>query len=177
MMSPMTYPNTFNNAGGKNTMDMIRRTVLKGISASGVLAAALAAGALKPTQVLAADEWNRAAFDAKEINAVLKGLGASSTADSKDIVLTAPEIAENGAVVPVTVVSNIPDTVSIAILAIKNPLPLSGSFEFANGGVPDVQVRMRLAETTAVRAVVKTADGKFYSTQKEVKVTVGGCGG
>lgn len=158
-------------------MDMFRRTLLKGVGASGALAAAFAAGVLKPTAVLAAEEWNKAAFDAKDAGAALKALGAGATADSKDIAMTAPEIAENGAVVPITVVSNIPNTVSIAVMSMKNPLPLSAMFEFANGALPDIQVRVRLAETTAVRAVVKTADGKFYTTQKEVKVTVGGCGG
>lgn len=158
-------------------MDMFRRTVLKGVSASGALAAALAAGVLKPTQVLASEEWNRAAFDAKDAAGALKGIGATGAADSKDIVLTAPEIAENGAVVPITVVSNIPNTVSIAVMSLKNPLPLSAAFDFANGALPDIQVRVRLAETTAVKAVVKTADGKYFTTQKDVKVTVGGCGG
>lgn len=158
-------------------MDMFRRTVLKGVSASGALAAALAAGVLKPTEVLASEEWNRAAFDSKEASAALKGIGASSAADSKDIVLKAPDIAENGAVVPVEVVSNIPNTISIAVMSLKNPLPLAAAFDFANGALPEIQVRVRLAETTAVKAVVKTADGKFYTTQKEVKVTVGGCGG
>jgi sulfur-oxidizing protein SoxY len=158
-------------------MDMIRRNLLKGIGASGVLTAALAAGLLKPTQVFAQAEWNRAAFDAKEASAALKAIGASSTADSKDIVLNAPEIAENGAVVPITVTSNIPNSISIALLSLKNPLPLSAAFDFAEGAMADIQVRVRLAETTAVRAVVKTADGKYFSTQKEVKVTVGGCGG
>jgi sulfur-oxidizing protein SoxY len=163
--------------GGNSQMDMFRRTVLKGVSASGVLAAALAAGVLKPTEVLAADEWNRAAFDSKDAGVALKALGADAAADSKDIVLTAPEIAENGAVVPITVVSNIPKTISIAVLSLKNPLPLAAAFDFSEGAVPEIQVRVRLAETTAVRAVVKTADGKFYATQKDVKVTVGGCGG
>jgi sulfur-oxidizing protein SoxY len=160
-------------------MDMFRRTILKGVSASGALAAALAAGILKPTQVLAAEEWNHAAFDAKEAGAALKGLGASTTADSKDINLKAPDIAENGAVVPVEVVSNIPNTISIALMSLKNPLPLSAAFEFlpGTGALPEIQVRMRLAETTTVKAVVKTADGKFYTAQKDVKVTAGGCGG
>jgi len=157
-------------------MDNLRRTVLKGIGASGVLTAALAAGVLKPTQAYAAD-WNKAAFEAKDFAGALNGIGAANAADSKDIVLTAPEIAENGAVVPVTVLSNIPNTVSIAILSFKNPLPLLASFDFANGAVPEIQARVRLAETTDVRAVVKTADGKFFSTQKNVKVTAGGCGG
>jgi sulfur-oxidizing protein SoxY len=158
-------------------MDMLRRSMMKGVGASGVLAAALATGLLKPTQVFAAEEWNKAAFDAKDATAALKGLGSATAADSKDIVLTAPEIAENGAVVQVTVLSNIPNTVSIAVLSLKNPLPLAATFDFSNGALPDVQVRVRLAETTQVKALVKTADGKFYSVQKEVKVTVGGCGG
>lgn len=158
-------------------MDMIRRSLLKGVGAGGLLTAALAAGLLKPTRVFAADEWNHAAFESKDVAGALKGIGASSAADSKDIVLKAPEIAENGAMVQVDVLSNIPNTISIAVLSLKNPLPLIGLFDFANGAVPDIQLRVRLAETTNVRAVVKTADGKYYSTQKEVKVTVGGCGG
>jgi sulfur-oxidizing protein SoxY len=158
-------------------MDMLRRTMLKGATASGALVAALAAGVLKPTQVLAAEEWNRAAFDAKDVGVAMKGLGATATADSKDIVLKAPDIAENGAVVPVEVISNIPNTLSIALLSLKNPLPLSAAFDFANGAVPEIAVRMRLAETTTVKAVVKTADGKYYTAQKDVKVTAGGCGG
>jgi sulfur-oxidizing protein SoxY len=158
-------------------MDMLRRSMLKGVGAGGVLTAALAAGLLTPTRVLAAEEWNKAAFDAKDAAAALKGIGAATTADSKDILLKAPDIAENGAVVPIEVVSNIPNSVSIAVLSLKNPLPLAASFDFANGAMPELQVRVRLAETTQVKAVVKTADGKFYSAQKEVKVTVGGCGG
>jgi sulfur-oxidizing protein SoxY len=158
-------------------MDMFRRTMLKGVGASGALAAALATGILKPTEVLAADEWNHAAFDAKDAAGALKGLGAATVTESKDIVLKAPDIAENGAVVQVEVVSNIPNTLSIAVMSLKNPQPLAAAFEFSNGALPELQVRVRLAETTQVKALVKTADGKFYSAQKEVKVTVGGCGG
>jgi sulfur-oxidizing protein SoxY len=158
-------------------MDMFRRTMLKGVGASGALAAALATGILKPTEVLAADEWNHAAFDAKDAAGALKGLGAATVTESKDIVLKAPDIAENGAVVQVEVVSNIPNTLSIAVMSLKNPQPLAAAFEFSNGALPELQVRVRLAETTQVKALIKTADGKFYSAQKEVKVTVGGCGG
>jgi sulfur-oxidizing protein SoxY len=158
-------------------MDMLRRNMLKGVSAGGMLTAALAAGLLKPGHVYAAEDWNKAAFDAKDVSGALKGLNAGNPADSKDIVIKAPDIAENGAVVPVEVVSNIPNTASISVLSLKNPLPLAASFEFANGAVPELQVRVRLAETTQVKAVVKTADGKFFTAQKEVKVTVGGCGG
>lgn len=158
-------------------MDMLRRTMLKGVGAGGMLTAALAAGLLKPGRVYAAEDWNKAAFDAKDLGGALKGLNAASPADSKDIVIKAPDIAENGAVVPVEVVSNIPNTASIAVLSLKNPLPLAASFDFASGAMPELQVRVRLAETTQVKAVVKTTDGKFFTAQKEVKVTVGGCGG
>ncbi|HMX16027.1 MAG TPA: thiosulfate oxidation carrier protein SoxY [Rhodocyclaceae bacterium] len=157
-------------------MDTIRRQLLKGAGATGALAAALAAGLLKPTQVLA-NEWNRAAFEAKESPAVLKALGAGSSSDSKDLLLKAPDIAENGAVVPVDVVSNIPNTISIAILVDKNPFPLSAAFDFASGAMPEMSVRLKLGQTSVVKAVAKTADGKYYTVQKEVKVTVGGCGG
>ncbi|MDR2000788.1 MAG: thiosulfate oxidation carrier protein SoxY [Zoogloeaceae bacterium] len=157
-------------------MDAQRRILMKGMGAGSVLTALAAAGLLKPSRVFAAEEWRSAAFAAKDIDGALKGLGANNPAESRDIVLTVPEIAENGAMVPVSVVSNIPDTVSIAVLSQKNPMPLSAIFEFANGALPEAQIRMRLAETTLVKAVVKTADGKFYTARKEVKVTVGGCG-
>lgn len=158
-------------------MDMLRRTMLKGVGAGGMLTAALAAGLLKPGRVYAAEAWNKAAFEAKDLASTLKGLNAANPAESKDIAIKAPDIAENGAVVPVEVVSNIPNTTSISVLSVKNPLPLAATFDFANGALPEVQIRVRLAETTHVKAVVKTADGKFYTAQKEVKVTVGGCGG
>jgi sulfur-oxidizing protein SoxY len=156
-------------------MNTTRRTVLKGATASGVLAGLIAAGALRPTLVLAAD-WNKAAFDAKDTPAALKGLGAGATAESKDLVLKVPDIAENGAVVPVDVTSNIPNTSSIAILVDKNPTALSAMFTFANGALPDVSARIKMGQTSLVKAVAKAGD-KFYVAQKEVKVTVGGCGG
>lgn len=156
-------------------MDMIRRTVLKGAGATGVLAGLLAAGVLKPTLAYAND-WNKAAFEAKELDAALKALGAEGATANPALTMKAPEIAENGAVVPIDVTSNIPNTTSIAILVVKNPSPLAAYFEFANGGVADVAVRLKVAETSVIRAVAK-ADGKVFSTQKEVKVTVGGCGG
>lgn len=156
-------------------MDLIRRTLLKGAGASGVLAGFIAAGVLKPTLVFAAD-WNKAAFEAKEFDAALKAIGGEGAAASNALVIKAPEIAENGAVVPIDVTSNIPNTSSISILVRKNPFPLSSTFEFSGGAVADVHVRLKLAETTIVQAIAK-ADGKTYTAQREVKVTVGGCGG
>ncbi|NJD33716.1 MAG: thiosulfate oxidation carrier protein SoxY [Betaproteobacteria bacterium] len=156
-------------------MNTTRRTVLKGATASGALAALIGAGALRPTHVLAA-EWNKAAFEAKDTAGALKGIGAGTPVESKDLILKVPDIAENGAVVPVDVISNIPKTTSIAILVEKNPQPLCSEFDFANGAMAEVSARIKMGQTSLVKAVAK-ADGKFYVAQKEVKVTVGGCGG
>jgi sulfur-oxidizing protein SoxY len=156
-------------------MDMIRRTVLKGAGAAGMLAGLLAAGVLKPTLAYAND-WNTAAFEAKELDVALKALGAEGATANPGLTMKAPEIAENGAVVPIDVTSTIPNTTSIAILVLKNPSPLAAQFEFSSGAVADVAVRLKVATTSVIRAVAK-ADGKVFSAQKEVKVTVGGCGG
>ena len=157
-------------------MDILRRTVLKGTSAGGVLAAAIAAGLLKPEQVFAADR-NKAAFEAKETAVAMKAFGAGNAAESKDIQLKAPDIAENGAVVPIDVISKIPNTISLAVFVDKNPSPLVAAFDFANGAQPDISIRAKMGTTSMVRAVAKASDGKFYTTSKEVKVTAGGCGG
>jgi len=156
-------------------MNTTRRTILKSGAAGSVLASLIAAGALRPTHVFAA-EWNKAAFESKDVAGAMKGMGISAAADSKDLMLKVPDIAENGAVVPVDVISNIPNTTSISIFIEKNPTPLSAHFDFANGAMADVSARLKLGQTSVVKAVAK-ADGKFYTAQKEIKVTVGGCGG
>ncbi len=156
-------------------MNETRRGVLKRLGAGGAFAALFATGLLRPLKAMAA-EWNNAAFEAKDVAGAMKDIGAAGAPDSKDIVLNAPGIAENGAVVPVSVVSNIPNTTKISILVDGNPFPLAGSFDFANGALPDVGVRLKFSKTSTVRAVV-LAGGKTYTTQKEVKVTAGGCGG
>jgi sulfur-oxidizing protein SoxY len=138
------------------------------------VAVAVAAGLLKPTQAMAA--WNAAAFDAKNVGDAMKGLGVSGPADSKDIAIKAPDIAENGAVVPVEVTSNIAGTTSIAIFAEKNATPLVGNFNLSGGAQGFVSTRIKMGQTALVRAVVK-AGGKTYTSAKEVKVTIGGCGG
>ncbi len=156
-------------------MNQTRRIVLRGAGSIGALSALIMAGVLKPTAAYAAD-WNKAAFEAKDTPAALKGLGANSTAESKDLMLKVPDIAENGAVVPVDVISNIPNTTSIAILVDKNPTALSAQFSFANGAMPEVSARIKMGQTSLVKAIAKAGD-KFYIAQKECKVTVGGCGG
>jgi len=156
-------------------MNVMRRSVLKSMGAGSALAAMLVTGLMRPIQAFAA-EWSKAAFEAKSVADGMKSIGAGGAAESKDIVLNAPSIAENGAVVPISVVSNIPNTTHISIFVDKNPFPLTASFEFANGALPDVAVRLKFSDTSAVRAVVM-AGGKAYTTSKEVKVTAGGCGG
>jgi sulfur-oxidizing protein SoxY len=156
-------------------MNILRRTLLKGAGSGAALAAALAAGLLKPLQALAG-EWNRAAFEAKDAAGAIKGIGAAGLAESGELILKVPEIAENGAVVPVDIISNIPDTTEISIIIEKNPFPLSSHFKFANGAQGEVSVRLKFAQTSMVKVVAKAGD-KFYTVQKEVKVTVGGCGG
>jgi sulfur-oxidizing protein SoxY len=140
-----------------------------------VLAAALAAGLLRPERVLAAS-WNKDAFAAKTPADAMQKLGAANPAESKDIVIEAPQIAENGAVVPIEVTSKVPGTTSIAVLIEKNPFPLSSRFDFMAGAMPFVKINVKMGESSLVR-VVAEAGGKFYTASREVKVTIGGCGG
>jgi len=128
----------------------------------------------KPLSVLAA--WNEQAFGAKTAADALKTLGAASPAPSNDIVIEAPQIAENGAVVPIEISSNIPGTTSIAVLIEKNPFPLTGRFDFKADALPFVKLNVKMGETSDVR-VVAEAGGKHYSASREIKVTIGGCGG
>lgn len=155
-------------------MNALRRNVLKGAAGAGAVAVAVAAGLLKPTQALAGAPRN--AFEAKNVGDALKGMGATAPADSKDISIKAPDIAENGAVVPVEVTSNIAGTTMIAILAEKNVTPLVADFDLMGGTQGFVSTRIKMGQTALVRAVV-TAGGKSYTAAKEVKVTIGGCGG
>lgn len=156
-------------------MKQTRRVFLKGTGAAGTVALAIAAGLLKPGQVLAA-EWNKAAFEAKTTADALKDISASGAAKSADILIKTPDIAENGAVVPVEVTSKIPGTTDIAILAEQNANPLIAEFTLANGAEGFVSTRIKMAKTSNITVVVK-AGGKTYVASKEVKVTIGGCGG
>jgi sulfur-oxidizing protein SoxY len=92
------------------------------------------------------------------------------------VVINSPDIAENGAVVPVGVRSNLPKTEMIALLVEKNPSALAGAYTLLEGAEPDVNMRIKMGQSSDVYALVK-ADGKFYMTKKEIKVTLGGCGG
>jgi sulfur-oxidizing protein SoxY len=129
----------------------------------------------KPFAALAAS-WNKDAFGAKTTAEALKSLGAAGAAPSKDIVIEAPQIAENGAVVPIEVSSNIPGTSALVVLIEKNPFPLAGRFEFKEGALPFVKLNVKMGETSDVR-VLAEAGGRHYVATREIKVTIGGCGG
>ena len=146
-------------------MAITRRTMVQAL-------AALAA--LGPLRALA--DWNKGAFEAKSALDGMKALGITSPQDSADIVIRAPDIAENGAVVPIDITSNIAGTTAISVFIEKNPFPYTGTFDFSQGAVPFVHLRAKIGESTPVRVVV-AAGGRFYTASKEVKVTIGGCGG
>ena len=153
---------------------MQRRTFMKGTLAASGVAVAVGAGLLSPRAVLAA--WPKSAFEAKSVPDALSGLGINTTAASGDIQIKAPDIAENGAVVPVTVKTSIGGVSAISIFAEKNNSPLTSNFNLKGGAQGFVATRIKMQKTSAVIAVVK-AGGKAYSARKEVKVTIGGCGG
>lgn len=155
-------------------MNELRRNILKSAGAAGVVAMAATAGLLKSGNALAA--WNSSAFAAKSVSEAIKDLGLPTPTDSKAITIKAPDIAENGAVVPVEVLSTLPGTTNIIIISEKNPTVLIADFKLSNGAEGFVSTRIKMAQTSMIRAVV-TAGGKTYTAAKEVKVTIGGCGG
>jgi sulfur-oxidizing protein SoxY len=156
-------------------MDNGRRKMLKGTSGAAVMGLAASAGLFAPGSAWA-QNWNKAAFETKSVNDTVKALGGATAAESKDIVITSPDIAENGAVVPFTITSKLPKTESIALLVEKNPNTLTANFTIPEGTEPGITTRVKMGQTSNVIALVK-ADGKFYYAGKEVKVTLGGCGG
>lgn len=156
-------------------MDRDRRAILRSIGLSGALAAAFAAGVLKPSRLLAA-EWNRAAFGARDVAAALRAAGVGEAVATDDVILKAPDVAENGAAVPIEIISGIPGTEQIAVFVDKNPFPFAARFRFSNGADAQISVRLKMAQTSNVRVIVKGMDGTFYSSMREVKVTIGGCG-
>jgi sulfur-oxidizing protein SoxY len=155
--------------------EMKRRIFLKRSLTASAVGVAAGAGLLAPQQILAA--WNKTAFEAKEVpNALNALLGASTTEPSEAIKIKAPDIAENGAVVPITVETDLADVESIAIIASENPVPLVANFNLGKNAEGFVSTRIKMGKTGDVIGVVKSG-GKLYSAKKGVKVTIGGCGG
>jgi sulfur-oxidizing protein SoxY len=138
------------------------------------LTAALAVAMVRPFAALAA--WNNEAFGAKTPADALKNLGVPNAAPSNELTIDAPQIAENGAVVPIEVSSAIPGTNALVVLIEKNPFPLTARFEFKEGALPFVKLNVKMGETSDVRVIAEAA-GRHYVATKEIKVTIGGCGG
>jgi sulfur-oxidizing protein SoxY len=154
-------------------MNLQRRTALKhGATVAGLL---MAAGHWPAAHAQAA--FNRAAFEAKNLADVLKALGAAAPTESKDITLNAPDIAENGAVVPLGAATTLAGARRVLLLVEKNPNALAGAFDLSDSVEANVSTRVKMGQTSNVYAVVLTADNKAFFAQKEVKVTLGGCGG
>ena len=138
------------------------------------LVAVFVLGLVRPLAAVAA--WNKEAFGAKTAGDALKNLGIANAQPSKELTVELPEIAENGAVVPIEISSAIPGTTSLMVVIDKNPFPLISRFDFKDGALPFVKLNAKLGETSDVRVLAEAA-GKYYVTTREVKVTIGGCGG
>ena len=158
------------------TVDATRRLVLKGTAVLALIGMAGIRFGATPAFAAANDKYPEDAFRQKNSDDAIKALYGKTAEASDKIKLDAPEIAENGAVVPVAVSSTLPDVTSISILVAENPNALVASYKIPAGTIPNVANRLKMAQTSNVIAVVE-AGGKLYSTIKEVKVTVGGCGG
>jgi sulfur-oxidizing protein SoxY len=147
-----------------------RETLRQSLAVAGLLGAT----GLFPQYAFA---FNKSAFEAKSVNDAAKAYGASAPVESKDVTLTAPDIAENGAVVPMAVASTLPNVKALLVMVEKNPNTLVAKFDVSDAVEPGFATRAKMGQTSDVYAVAITADGKAFFAKKEVKVTLGGCGG
>lgn len=154
-------------------MDSRRRDVLKAGGAAGIWSMLAAAGFAAPVQ--ARDARSAAAFEATTLEDALRALGAQDAAESGAVRIVAPDVAEDGRVVAISVASDIPRTEQIAILIEENPYKLAASFRLSGVTAPAIQTRVKMARSTRVHALVK-AEGGLFVARREVTVTVGGCG-
>ena len=152
-----------------------RRKLLKTAAASGLVGLAASWGLLG--NLAHAANRPQMAFDADDVDATLKALfGDNGIQDSDQITVKGPEIAENGAVVPIKITANMDSVESIAMIVPNNPAPMVASFDLQPGTMPEVSVRIKMGKTSDVIALVKS-NGQVYRGASEVKVTIGGCGG
>ena len=156
--------------------DAVRRTILKGAVVGGLASFGLGAFPFPAFADVDAKQWPGDAFKAKSEAETLKALYGKSAEASDKVSLDAPEIAENGAVVPIAVTTTLADVTSISFLVSENPNALAASYVIPAGTMPVIANRLKMAKTCNVIAIVESG-GKLYSVTKEVKVTVGGCGG
>ena len=147
-----------------------RETLKQSLAVAGLLAST----GLFPRDALA---FNKTAFEAKSIADAARAYGAGAPVESKDVMLTAPDIAENGAVVPMGAATTLAGVKHILLLVEKNPNALVAKFDVSDAVEPNFSTRAKMSQTSDVFAVAITNDGKAFFTKKEVKVTLGGCGG
>jgi sulfur-oxidizing protein SoxY len=159
-----------------NGFSTTRRLILQGAGAVALVGLGNVAFGLEPAFAAANDKYPEAAFKAKSDADAIKALYGRSAEPSEKVKLDAPEIAENGAVVPISVSTGLTEVTSISILVAENPNALAASYRIPAGTMPSVGNRLKMAKTSNVIAIVE-AGGRLYSATKEVKVTVGGCGG
>ena len=160
----------------RNDFSPVRRVILKGAGAVALIGLGNAAFGGLPALAAANDKYPEDAFKQKSDADAIKALFGKPHEASDQVKLDAPEIAENGGVVPISVTTTLANVTSIAFLVSENPNALAASYQIPAGTVPAVANRLKMAKTTNVIVVVE-AGGKLYSATKEVKVTVGGCGG
>jgi sulfur-oxidizing protein SoxY len=160
----------------RNTFAPSRRLIIQGAASVALVGLGGMAFGLAPALAAANDKYPEEAFKQKSADEAIKALYGKSAEPSDKVKLDAPEIAENGAVVPIAVSSTLADVTSISILVAENPNALAASYRIPAGTLPSVANRLKMAKTSNVIALVE-AGGKLYSATKEVKVTVGGCGG
>jgi len=158
------------------TVDATRRMIVKGAAVLALIGFAGIRFGWTPAFAAANDKYPEDAFKQKSSDDAIKALYGKAAEASDKVKLDAPEIAENGAVVPIAVGTTLADVTSISILVADNPNALAASYKIPAGTIPNVANRLKMAKTSNVIAVVE-AGGKLYSATKEVKVTVGGCGG
>ncbi len=155
-------------------MNHHRRTILKASSSLTALSLAVAAGLMKPAEVFAAADYLDKAFNAKSLDELMRALGGSLPTESAEIILSAPDIAENGTSVRVGAESKLKNTTEICFLVANNPAMMSAQFIVPPGTDANVATNLKISKTGDVYSLVK-ADGKYYFAKKEVRVTLGGC--
>lgn len=160
----------------RDELNVERRDVLKSLGMAGLAGLGIACGLSVPALADDAPGWPQEAFRQKSEADALKALYGKTAEVSDKITLDLPEIAENGAVVPVSVATSLPDVTSVSFLVPENPFTIAASYKIPEGTLPQVSCRIKMAKTSKVVAIVESA-GKLYSTSKDVKVTLGGCGG
>lgn len=160
-------------------MDNTRRVFLKGALTASALGVVVGSGLMTSRSVLAATAttWPKDAFNTKSLKRAMTLADGADSATPGHVTIQAPDIAENGAVVPITIASELDNVVSLSLYTPDNPFALNSTYEFSDGAIPFTSTRIKLAKTQKVMAIARTADGKLYSATKQIKVTIGGCGG